>query len=44
MNKLLGYYKTMRHNINYKENYYRNIMIILLAILLMDLVVLFIIW
>ena len=44
MNKLIGYYRTMRHNINYKEYYTMKILGILLTALLIDVIVLFMNW
>ena len=44
MNKLIGYYRRFLHNIEYKDGYYKKILIILTTILLVDLIVLFIIW
>ena len=44
MNKLKGYYRTFLHNIEYKDGYYKKILIILTVILLIDLVVLYLIW
>lgn len=44
MNKLIGYYRTMKYNINYKEYYVVKILTILLTALLIDVIVLIISW
>ena len=41
---LLRKYRTFRHNINYKHNYFKRIMITLLILLILDLIVLYLIW
>ena len=44
MYKLKGYYRTLKHNITYKENYYRNGLLIILSFILIDLIILYFIW
>lgn len=38
--KLLGYYRTLRHNVKYKENYFRNAVILLSVALILDILLL----
>lgn len=42
--KIKEKYRTFRHNINYKEDYYKDILALLLLLLILDLVILYIIW
>lgn len=44
MNKLKGLYRTFMHNILYKENYYRNVMIVLFSLLLLNILLIIIVW
>lgn len=44
MKKLRSCYRTLKHNIAYKENYYRNGLIILISFILIDLSILYFIW
>ena len=37
-------YRAFRHNINYKENYFKNMMIIILILLVIDLIILYLVW
>ena len=37
-------YRTLKHNIGYKENYFRNGLIILSVLTLLDLIILYLIW
>lgn len=42
--RLIGLYRQFKHNINYKENYFKRVMITLLTLLILDLIVLYLIW
>lgn len=44
MESLKMKYRTLKHNINYKENYFKRVMITLLILLILDLIVLYLIW
>ena len=37
-------YRALEHNICYKENYFRNIMIILVSFILLNLILLYLVW
>lgn len=36
-------YRTLKHNINYKENYFKNLLIVLLILLIIDLIMLYVV-
>lgn len=42
--KLMCMYRGFKHRLYYKENYFRNIMLILLSSLLVDLLLLYLVW
>lgn len=42
--RLIGLYRQFKHNLEYKENYFRNIMIILVSFLLLNLILLYLVW
>ena len=44
MESLKMKYRALKHNINYKENYFKRVMITLLTLLILDLIVLYLIW
>ena len=44
MSKLVGAYRTFRHNVLYKEGYCGKVMAILLGLLVLDLVLLYFVW
>lgn len=41
--KLTGWYRTLKHNINYKEGYFNNLIIALFILLAIDLIILYLI-
>ena len=41
---LIGRYRQFKHNLEYKENYFKRIMITLLILLILDLILLYLIW
>ena len=44
MEYLIKMYRKLKHNINYKENYFRNLILILCSLLLLDLILLYLVW
>lgn len=42
--RLIGLYRQFKHNLEYKENYFKRIMITLLILLILDLILLYLIW
>lgn len=44
MESLKMKYRVLKHNINYKENYFKRVMITLLILLILDLILLYLIW
>lgn len=44
MEYLIKIYRILKHNINYKDNYFRNLILILCGLLLLDLILLYLVW
>lgn len=44
MNKFVGFYRTFKHKLQYKDGFFRNIMVVLMVLLLVDFMVLYLIW
>lgn len=44
MNKFVGFYRTFRHNLLYKDGFYKKIMITLVTLLLINLIILYFVW
>lgn len=42
--KIKQRYRTFKHNLEYKENYFKRIMITLLTFIIIDLILLYLIW
>lgn len=42
--RLIGFWRTFKHNVNYKDKYYEKVMTILVLIIVTCLVVLWVIW
>lgn len=43
-NKIIGKYRTFKHNLNYKEGYFNNLVGVLLVLLIIDLLMLLLVW
>ena len=42
--KFLKLYRRFTHNIEYKDGFYKNIMMILISLLLLNLLILYLVW
>lgn len=44
MSKLIGAYRRFKHNMLYKDGFFKRVMIGLLVLLLLDLIILYFVW
>lgn len=42
--RITGFWRTLKHNVEWKDGYFKKVMVILLVLLIINLVVLYIVW